>query len=113
MFFITVISIALIIILMPGKSVNKEGTPAKTEIQADGKMAKTTTITRPKPVKRTVFNTNDEIRMEYGRLEKVYLWNGQSYIGAVIETKENYKMVTVDGLKVFSMSELKQREIIR
>jgi hypothetical protein len=63
--------------------------------------------------KKTSFKSNDEIKTEYGKLEKVYLWNGKSYTGAVINTEDTYSIVTVEGVINIPMKDVKIREIIR
>lgn len=59
------------------------------------------------------FTTNEEIRVEYGKLEVVYLYNGKKYEGAVISTDEFYTIVTINGTVKIPMTEVKIREIVR
>jgi len=70
----------------------------------------TVAVKTPQKVK---FESNDEIKEEYGKLETVTLWNGKTYTGAVINTDEVYSIVTVDGLIKIPMKEVKIRDIIR
>jgi hypothetical protein len=58
------------------------------------------------------FESNEEIKKEFGRLEIVYLFNGQSFIGYVLSIDEFYSMVTIDGFKKIPMKDVKMREII-
>lgn len=110
---VIVIIIIAIIVISVSKPVHNESSSVKIDPPKSAEKIAAKKKPAPAAVKKTEFQTNEEIRATYGRLEKVYLWGGQTYTGAVIETKGNYKMVTVDGLKIFQMSELKQREIIR
>lgn len=74
------------------------------------------TITKETAVvsrKKKIFKTNDEIKKEYGKLEKVHLWSGKSYTGAVVNTDQLYTIVTIDGTIKIPMKEVKIREIIR
>lgn len=59
------------------------------------------------------FETNEDIRQEYGRLEVVYLFSGKKYEGAVISTDEFYTMVTVNGIVKIPMKDVKIRKIIK
>jgi hypothetical protein len=67
----------------------------------------------PVASKSRKFTTNEEIRIEYGKLEVVYLYNGKKYEGAVISTDEFYTMVTINGTVKIPMTEVKIREIVR
>lgn len=59
------------------------------------------------------FKTNDEIKVRYGKIEEVYLYNGKKYEGAVLTTDEFYTIVTVTGTFKIPMNEVKLRNIIR
>jgi len=76
----------------------------KNEITAAGIPAKST---------KKVFNTKEDIRQEYGRLEIVYLFNGKKYEGAVISIDKYYTMVTVEGIVKIPMENVKVRDIIK
>jgi len=65
-----------------------------------------------KPAKKK-FNTNEDIRQEYGRLEIVYLFNGKKYEGAVISIDKYYTMVTIEGIVKIPMEKVKVRDIIK
>ena len=66
-----------------------------------------------KTPRKVKFESNDEIKKEYGKLETVTLWNGKSYTGAVINTDEVYSIITIDGLIKIPMKDVKVRDIIR
>ena len=66
-----------------------------------------------KAKKKDKFESNAEIKQEYGKLETVFLWNGRSYTGAVISTTEIYTIVTTEGTVNIPMKDVKMREIIR
>lgn len=63
--------------------------------------------------KKIKFESNAEIKEEYGKLETVLLWNGKTYTGAVINTTEVYTIVTVEGTINIPMKDVKMRQIIR
>ena len=65
-----------------------------------------------KPAKKK-FNTNEDIRQEYGRLEIVYLFNGKKYEGAVISIDKYYTMVTIEGIVKIPMEKVKVRDITK
>jgi len=81
--------------------------PVKSERKKDPIAAVSKT---PQKVK---YESNDEIKKEYGKLETVTLWNGKSYTGAVINTDEVYSIITTDGLIKIPMKDVKVRDIIR
>lgn len=60
-----------------------------------------------------MFKSNDEIKLRYGKIEEVYLYNGKKYEGAVLTTDEVYTIVTIDGTIKIPMNEVKLRNIIR
>lgn len=62
--------------------------------------------------KNKKFETNEEIKEEFGRLEIVYLYNGQNFIGYVLSVDDFYSMVTINGFKKIPMKDVKIREII-
>ncbi len=61
---------------------------------------------------QTKFNSNEEIKKVYGRLESVYLFDGREYTGVVLSVDNNYTMVTVDGVKKLPMKDVKMRLLI-
>lgn len=76
----------------------------------------TTAEKKEKPVKtpeKRRFETNDDIKLAYGRLEIVYLFNGKRYEGAVISTDEYYTIVTINGTIKIPMSDVKIRKIVK
>ena len=82
---------------------------AETEKKKDESIA---VRNSPKNLKKK-FETNEEIRQEYGRLEVVYLFSGKRYEGAVISIDNYYTMVTVNGIIRIRMEEVKARDIIK
>jgi len=66
-----------------------------------------------KTIKKSKFKSDDEIKKEYGKLETVTLWNGKNYTGAVVNTNETYRIITVEGIINIPMKDVKMREIIR
>lgn len=79
------------------KKIEKKIAPAKADL----------------PRKKEKFTTEDEIRVEYGKIEIVYLWNGKSFTGAVLSTDEIYTIVTVNGTMRIPIKDVKMREMIR
>ncbi|HQO38983.1 MAG TPA: hypothetical protein PK986_00800 [Spirochaetota bacterium] len=67
------------------------------------------------PIKSTTakFKTSEDIKLKYGKLEEVFLYNGKRYEGAVISINEFYTIVTVDGTFKIPMQQVKLRNIIR
>jgi hypothetical protein len=61
---------------------------------------------------QTKFNSNEEIKKVYGRLEIVYLFDGREYTGVVLSVDNYYSMVTVDGLKKIPMKDVKMRVLV-
>jgi hypothetical protein len=58
------------------------------------------------------FNSNEEIKKVYGRLEVVYLFDGREYTGVVLSVDSFYSMVTIDGLKKIPMKDVKMRLLL-
>ncbi|MBN2040108.1 MAG: hypothetical protein JW864_08715 [Spirochaetes bacterium] len=58
------------------------------------------------------FNSNEEIKKEFGRLEIVYLFNGREFTGYVVSIDDFYSIVTIDGFKKIPMKDVKCRIII-
>ena len=75
------------------------------------KIKKTASGKKIESVKK--FNTKEDIRKEYGRLEVVYLYSGKIYEGAVTSIDDVYTMVTVNGTVRIPMVEVRARDIIR
>jgi sRNA-binding regulator protein Hfq len=61
---------------------------------------------------QTKFNSNEEIKKVYGRLESVFLFDGREYTGVVLSVDNYYTMVTVDGVKKLPMKDVKMRLLI-
>ncbi|MBN2402157.1 MAG: hypothetical protein JXN64_07135 [Spirochaetes bacterium] len=64
------------------------------------------------PQLQVKFNSNEEIKKMYGRLEIVYLFDGREYTGVVLSVEEYYTMVTVDGIKKIPMKDVKVRVLL-
>jgi hypothetical protein len=58
------------------------------------------------------FNSNEEIKKVYGRLEIVYLFDGREYTGVVLSVDSFYTMVTIDGVKKLPMKDVKMRVLL-
>lgn len=81
---------------MPEPVVNKPEVPKKVS----------------EPQLQVKFNSNEEIKKVYGRLEIVYLFDGREYTGVVLSVEEYYTMVTVDGVKKIPMKDVKVRVLL-
>jgi hypothetical protein len=77
--------------------INKAGVPKKTGDET---------------ILQTKFNSNEEIKKVYGRLEIVYLFDSREYTGVVLSVDNYYSMVTVDGLKKIPMKDVKMRVLL-
>lgn len=119
------VSVIILILLMTGgivllRHINRtdtlNGNPAlETKISEDKSLnaapaEKEKNTLNPNIVK---FKTADEIKVRYGKIEEVYLYNGKKYEGAVLTTDDVYTIVTVDGTFRIPMQEVKLRNIIR
>jgi hypothetical protein len=62
--------------------------------------------------KNKKFETVDEIKNEFGRLEIVHLYNGRNFTGYVLAINDFYNMITIDGFRKIPMKDVKLREII-
>lgn len=118
---IYILLIALVLLITCGLVVNRHinkadilnGNP-DTEIKTDEKMQSGLPAEKEKKAGKTIkFKTNDDIKIRYGKIEEVYLYNGKKYEGAVLTTDEFYTIVTVDGTFKIPMQEVKLRNIIR
>ena len=107
------------------KFFNAANTTANTDNTVSGKMPETvkqkqnppfkkdlTETTANKPQLQTHFNSTEEIKKAYGRLEAVYLFNGREYTGVVLSVDSYYSIVTVDGLKNIPMNDVKMRVLL-
>jgi len=119
------VSVVILILLMTGgivllRHINRtdtlNGNPAsETKISENKSLnaapaEKEKNTSNPNTVK---FKTADEIKVRYGKIEEVYLYNGKKYEGAVLTTDDFYTIVTVDGTFRIPMQEVKLRNIIR
>jgi len=59
------------------------------------------------------YETLEEMRKDYPRLEIIQLYNGKTYSGAIVSIDENFTMITVDGTVKIPQNKVRQREIIR
>ncbi|HPS57967.1 MAG TPA: hypothetical protein PK514_07660 [Spirochaetota bacterium] len=115
----------VLILLMTGgfvlyKHVNKtdivNGNPTseikkvEEKVQPGSPVEKEKTAANSNAIK---FKTTDDIKVRYGKIEEVYLYNGKKYKGAVLTTDEFYTIVTVNGTFKIPMNEVKLRNIIR
>ncbi len=96
------------------KNVNKTVIEKKTEsaVKPVVKKAEIPNKTGDEPKLKIKFNSNEEIKKEYGRLEIVYLFSGLEYTGVVLSVDEFYTIVTVDGLKKIPMKDVKVRVLL-
>ncbi|MFH0975595.1 MAG: hypothetical protein V1874_07400 [Spirochaetota bacterium] len=62
--------------------------------------------------KNVKFNSNEEIKREFGRVEIVTLFSGKEYAGFVLTVDDFYRMVTVGGYKKIPMKDVKCRTIL-
>jgi hypothetical protein len=121
----TYILLAVLILLMTGglflyKHLNNadivNGNPASDSKNSQEKLQPVSTVEKDKisADSNTIkFKTNDDIKVRYGKIEEVYLYNGKKYEGAVLTTDEFYTIVTVNGTFKIPMNEVKLRNIIR
>jgi len=59
------------------------------------------------------YDTLEEMRKDYPRLEVIQLYNGKTYSGAIVSIDENFTMITIDGTVKIPQNQVRQREIIR
>lgn len=121
----TYILLAMLILLMTGglflyKHLNNtdivNGNPATDSRTSQEKLKPAAPAEKEKTTadSNTIkFKTNDDIKVRYGKIEEVYLYNGKKYEGAVLTTDEFYTIVTVNGTFKIPMNEVKLRNIIR
>ena len=120
---IYVLLIALVLIITGGLVLNRHinkadilnGNPA-SEIKSDDKLQTVVPAEKEKTAANSnavKFKTTDDIKVRYGKIEEVYLYNGKKYEGAVLTTDEFYTIVTVNGTFKIPMNEVKLRNIIR
>ncbi|MFW5861847.1 MAG: hypothetical protein ACOCWZ_06310 [Spirochaetota bacterium] len=83
----------------------KPANPAQKEPTADKEPAAVSTDTK--------YDTLDQMRKDYPRLEVIQLYNGRTYSGAIVSINENFTMITVDGIVKIPQNKVRQREIIR
>lgn len=108
----------LLVIFMIGAVIVKKSGSEKIiqggkEVQDIHEQKPAITDSSVKAERKVKFKSNDEIKKEYGKIETVYLWNGKTYTGAVVNTNELYTIVTVGGVFKIPMNDVKLREIIR
>lgn len=106
---------AIIITLFSFKlksSIPKSETATKTEnITPIIESSTPEKISTPQP-KEIIYKSDADIKKAFGKIERVTLWTGRIYTGAVISDSVTYKIVTVEGTKNFPIKEIKLRELI-
>ncbi|HMB20756.1 MAG TPA: hypothetical protein VKQ10_06795 [Spirochaetota bacterium] len=85
--------------------VEKAADPAKKESLAHKEPAAISTEAK--------YDTLDQMKKDYPRLEVIQLYNGRTYSGAIVSIDENFTMITVDGTVKIPQDKVRQREIIR
>lgn len=101
----------LILINQFSTACKQEETPLTAKKTDDARQQPETRNDKTSVVQK--FKTKDEIKIKYGKIEIVNLYNGKTYEGAVLTTNEFYTIVTVDGTFKIPMKEVKLRTIIR
>ena len=114
-FILSVVVAAIIIIIAAGviSKCNNDKLNAERIEEQKKELKKISDAAVMKAQKKDVFNTNEEIKEVYGRIETVYLWNGKTYTGAVVSNNNIYQIVTTEGTKVIPIKDVKLREMIK
>ncbi len=87
---------------------------APAEKPADHAQKETMAYEEPAAVSSEAkYDTLDQMRKDYPRLEVIQLYNGRTYSGAIVSIDENFTMITVDGIVKIPQNKVRQREIIR
>lgn len=87
---------------------------APVEKAADHAQKETTSDEEPTAISTEAkYDTIDQMRKDYPRLEVIQLYNGRTYSGAIVSIDENFTMITVDGIVKIPQNKVRQREIIR
>jgi uncharacterized protein YlxW (UPF0749 family) len=111
--FIILIAAVLKNTISDKQAVSEQPPVDKQNLKIDAEQKKVNSEIEKKQKKTTRFKSNDEIKKQYGKIETVHLWNGKTYTGAVINNKELYSIVTIEGVIKIPMKDVKIREIIR
>ena len=100
--------------------MDKDVTPESDRVSEnntdDGNQSGKPSVTKKKTTANTntlILKTNEDIKLKYGKLEEVFLYNGKKYEGAVISIDEFYTIVTINGTVKIPMNEVKLRNIIK
>jgi hypothetical protein len=106
--------LAVLIIMDKGDAKGKGEVTAKVEApkpvtKERVKKKKVSVKAGAKVRKKSGFNTNEEIKKRYGRIERVTLYDGRSFTGAVISVNDFYSIVTTEGTKKIRMNDVKER----
>ena len=121
----TFIAIIILFLFITGglficRQVDKNGTPDSDRVAVNntdyGNQSGKSSVTKEKTAANTntsKLKTNEDIKVKYGKLEEVFLYNGKKYEGAVISIDEFYTIVTINGTVKIPMNEVKLRNIIR